>query len=166
VAALVSAALVLAHPAIGGPVLAVVLLGAVMRLLHERRLSSTLERLSSVSPEEFERAVARVLAGAGWADVSVTGQAGDNGCDVRATDTRGRTVVVQCKRRAPGSDVGSQVVQLVIGAVVIHDADRAMVVTTAGYTAAARRLAAEHGVELVDGTALVRMAQRSRALTT
>ncbi|AXV10244.1 hypothetical protein DVS28_b0504 (plasmid) [Euzebya pacifica] len=68
-------------------------------------------------------------------------------------------MVVQAKRYAASNKVGSQDVQVLIGSQRIHGAERAMIVTTSGYTAAAVELADEFGdVDLIDGRALGRMA--------
>ncbi|WP_245973678.1 restriction endonuclease [Euzebya pacifica] len=123
------------------------------------RWARTGQGLYRLTPTEFEEAVADILRCNGWKDVKVQGGAGDRGADVIGTDPDGRRVVVQAKRYAASNKVGSQDVQVLIGSQRIHGAERAMIVTTSGYTAAAVELADEFGdVDLIDGRALGRMA--------
>jgi restriction system protein len=116
----------------------------------------TLEGLLALTPREFEDEVAGLLESLGFREVTVSGAAGDLQADIVATDPDGLATVVQCKRYAPGRSVGSPVVQSFVGmARLQHGCDRALLVTTATFTAPAQRLADEHDVELVDGPALV-----------
>lgn len=138
--------------------MAVMLLWAIGRR-RRGRWSRTGRDLYRLSPAEFEEAVASILRRNGWKDVKVQGGSGDLGADVIGTDPDGRRVVVQAKRYAASNKVGSQEVQVLIGSQRIHRADRAMIVTTSGYTAAAVELAGEFGdVDLIDGQALGRLA--------
>jgi len=75
------------------------------------------------------------------------------------TDPDGLLVIVQCKRYDPSRAVGSPEVQQFIGMGNVHHGAESMVyVTTSDYTAKARLLAAEHGIALVTGQDLVRLA--------
>ena len=113
------------------------------------------------SGTEFEWQVADLLADLNYRRVEHVGGPGDGGVDIIAEDNRGRTFLVQCKRFAPGKKVGSADVQKLIGAVVHHDADGGIFVTTASFTAAAIDLAKSGRVpiELLDGRDLIRLSR-------
>lgn len=114
-----------------------------------------------LTPTEFEQCVASVLIANGWQQVRVIGGPGDLSADILGTDPNGMTFTVQCKRYDTRQPVGSQVVQTTLGmASLQHRTDRAMIVTTSTFTKPALELARRHGVQLIDGSELVRMAQR------
>jgi len=125
------------------------------RQLARRR---SLAELIVLTPAEFERAVGDLLHDCGYRNIAHVGQAGDLAADITAIDSNSRSVVVQCKRLAPGTKIGSPVLQTFIGmAFVHHRADRAIFVTTAAFTKPAVDLASNHPVELWDGTRLSRL---------
>lgn len=142
--------------------------GLVLALLVRRRRSGvarmrirTLGDLLSLTPSEFEEAVAGVLAGTGYRKVQLVGKAGDLGVDIACFDRRGSPVVVQCKRHAPGIAVGSGEVQRFLGSMTHAGAQRGVLVTTSRFTAPAAALADEHEIELIDGEALVELVRRA-----
>ena len=156
-----------ANPAVGraftGVAAVGLALGATYRLLRtagSRRRLRTLGDLLSLSPADFEEAVAGLLARS-YRHVRVVGGAADLGIDIACIDRRSRTVVVQCKRHAPGISVGSGDVQRFLGSLTHCRADRGILVTTSRFTQPARELAEEHPIELIDGEALVQMARRN-----
>lgn len=109
----------------------------------------------ALSPSEFEDAVAALCRRDGCRDVLAVGGAGDLAADVLATLPDGRRVLVQCKRYAAGSRVGSGDVQKVGGTYsLVHRADLAIVVTTSAFTAAAENYARTAGILLVNGQQL------------
>ena len=90
------------------------------------------------------------LKAAGWR-AHPTPASGDQGADIVAT--RGRTrLVVQCKRY--GKPVGNAAVQEAAAARRYWEAQAAAVVSNAGFTPAARKLAAATGVVLLHHDAL------------
>lgn len=94
-----------------------------------------------LSPTDFELAVRDVLLETGYRSLDHSGGAGDLAADLAGTDSRGRSVVVQCKRFRPGSSVGSKDMQMFIGMVTIHHrAEHGVFVTTSTFTSAAREL--------------------------
>lgn len=142
--------------------------GLGLSLLAGRRRSrfararlGTLGDLLSHTPPEFEEAVAGVLARTGYRKVRVVGRAADLGVDISCFDRRGRPVVVQCKRHAPGIAVGSGEVQRFLGSITHAGADRGILVTTSRFSAPAVELAQQHRIELVDGATLVEMVLRA-----
>ncbi|GJE58192.1 restriction endonuclease [Methylobacterium trifolii] len=100
------------------------------------------------APEDgigYERFCAGRLAQGGWR-THATPASGDQGADIVAT--RGRTrLVVQCKRL--GRPVGNAAVQEAAAARRYWSGDVAAVVSNAGFTSAARKLAAATGVLLL-----------------
>lgn len=126
------------------------------------RRTRTLGDLLSLAPAEFERAVAAILARSSYRRVRVVGRAADLGIDITCADGRGRLVVVQCKRHAPGIAVGSGDVQRFLGSMTHAGATRGILVTTSRFSAPAEELAGQHGIELVDGEGLVRALRRTR----
>lgn len=93
----------------------------------------------------YERFCAERLRAAGW-NARPTKASGDQGADVVA-ERDGIRLVVQCKRY--GKPVGNAAVQEVAAAARYWGADRAAVVSNAGFTAAARKLAGATGVLLL-----------------
>ncbi len=120
----------------------------------------TLGDLLSLTPPEFEQAVAGVLARSSYRKVRVVGRAADLGVDIACFDRKGRPVVVQCKRHAPGIAVGSGEVQRFLGSIMHAGADRGILVTTSRFSAPAIDLAEQHAIELIDGEDLVEMVRR------
>ncbi len=93
----------------------------------------------------YERYCAARLAQAGWR-AHPTKASGDQGADVVA-ERDGTRLVLQCKRYA--KPVGNGAVQEAVAARGYWNADLAAVVTNAGFTPAARRLAGATGVHLL-----------------
>jgi restriction system protein len=94
---------------------------------------------------DYERFCAERLARAGWR-THRTPPSGDQGADVLA-ERDGIRLVVQCKRL--GRPVGNAAVQEAAAALPYWSGDRAAVVSNAGFTPAARRLASATGVLLL-----------------
>lgn len=112
----------------------------------------------AMSPLEYEQLCTRVLLAIGYTEVRRSGGAGDLNADIVATDSLGRSAVVQCKRYAPGSSVGTPALQTFIGMVHVHHrADRGIFMTTAQYSQPAIEFAREHGIVLIDGAFLVKL---------
>jgi len=103
-------------------------------------------------PAAFERFVAEALVRAGW-QARVTGASGDQGTDVVAIKD-GLSVGLQCKLH--GQPVGNAAVQAALAGARFHGLAVAAVVTNAGYTRAARDLAAATGVVLLHVADLAR----------
>ena len=114
------------------------------------------------TPEDgvaYERYCAELLGEAGW-DARPTGASGDQGCDVIA-EKAGVRLVVQCKRYA--RPVGNAAVQEVAAAALHWSGDMAAVVSNAGFTPAARKLAGTTGVLLLHHDDLSGLAPARRA---
>lgn len=113
--------------------------------------------LHALTPAQFEAALGELLQNGGCTRVRVVGGSGDQGADVIGCTPDGRRLVVQAKRYAPGRAVGAPDVQRFGGTCfVVHAADIAVVITTAGrFTEAARSYARTAGIRLMDGGQLV-----------
>lgn len=110
----------------------------------------------------YEAFCAARLARAGWR-THATPASGDQGADIVAEQGATR-LVVQCKRY--GRPVGNAAVQEAAAAARYWSGDVAAVVSNAGFTPAARKLAAATGVRLLhhDDLADLRPARGSRAV--
>lgn len=100
----------------------------------------------NMTPSQYESYVASAFSQQGYTKVQVIGGTGDFGADVLCEDGDGKKVCIQCKKYA--KPVGVAAVQEIIGAKGFYGCQRAMVVTTVGFTPAAQQLAAKNGVEL------------------
>ena len=125
--------------------------------------NKVLDRLHLLSPAGFERLSQRILREAGFSQVIVTGKNGDGGIDgygtLQLNPLVSFKVLFQCKRNAKPNSVGSSVVRDFRGAMAGR-ADKGIIITTATFTAEARREASREGVspiELIDGEKLVDM---------
>lgn len=120
-----------------------------------------LHQLTSLSATEFEELVGRFYSAQGYS-TQVTRQSADRGIDVIARGG-GEMLAIQAKRYTGSNRVGRPAVQKIVGAATQAGADRAVVVTTSGFTNAATTAAREFGrqVELIDGDALVKLLTNS-----
>jgi restriction endonuclease Mrr len=110
----------------------------------------------SLTPGQFEDLTVGLLASIGYQSVRRTGGSGDLGADIVCRDQQGRSTIVQCKRYAPGSTIGTPVIQTFIGMMQVHHrADRGVFVTTVGFSQPAVDLARQHGIALIDGGSLL-----------
>jgi restriction system protein len=125
------------------------------------RASAGIDQLHGLSPHEFEAYVRDLLSMLGYRDLRLSGGAGDLGVDIWGRTPEGRTAAIQCKRYAPGKNIGSPMIQTFIGMQKIHHgADVGLFVTTSGFTLDAMKLAQTHGIQLIDGPALLQLQRR------
>lgn len=103
--------------------------------------------VSEMDGYQFEEYVARQLVKAGYTNVNVTQKSGDYGADILAR-CNGKKVCVQCKKYK--NTVGIEAVQQVIGAMAYYKCETGIVISTVGYTEAARKLAAAGKVVLME----------------
>ena len=160
------------RPAMGrsrNPSQAIVSGEAVRRALHESSTSAgwepTLSRtvhtprigdVLALPPGQFEDMTGALVSSLGYTEVRRSGGSGDFGVDLYGRDPQGRTTIVQCKRYAPGSTIGTPVVQTFIGMMTVHHrAERGVIVSTVSFTQPAVDLARHPGIALIDGNSLV-----------
>lgn len=132
-------------------------------LKEQQRLrdAQSIGNLLALTPREFELTVGSLLRARGYRDVRHTGGAGDLGADLVARTPQGELVVVQCKRYAPGNNIGSPEIQTFIGMVAVHHrAERGIFVTTSSFTSQALALGKQHEIGMVDGQELASMFQQ------
>ncbi|MFK0140695.1 restriction endonuclease [Streptomyces murinus] len=119
-------------------------------------------RYHSMNPTQFEHAIAALCERDGCHGVRVVGGAGDLGADVIAITPDGRRIVIQCKRYAPRTKVGSPDLQRFGGTCYsVHRAQIPVVVTTSTYTQPAVSYGVRQGIRLVDSSALTKWATRT-----
>ncbi len=159
-----SVPVIAAHPTNPLPYVLLVVFGfLLLRFLvraakGQQLRARTLGEMLGMTPTQFEQATATLLRDLGYRNVRRVGGSGDLCADIQCQDTEGRSVVVQCKRYAPGNRVGSPAIQTFIGMVTVHHrAERGIYVTTSDYTDPARALARRHGFDLLDGNDLARL---------
>src|ERR1700722_1754360 len=70
-------------------------------------LSGDLEAILALSPTEFEYTMAAILRMLRMTDIKRVSGRGHLGVAITARDDSGRTVLVQCKRRARNKKIGS-----------------------------------------------------------
>jgi restriction system protein len=114
-----------------------------------------LQVLLKMEPAAFERLCQRLLREAGFIEVEVTGRSGDGGIDGHGTMRLGGLisfhVLFQSKRHR--GNLGPDTVRDFRGA-MIGRADKGLIITTGGFTGAARRESIRDGappIDLIDG---------------
>ena len=126
-------------------------------------LSSDLALIMTLSPTEFEFAMATILRMLGMTGIQRVGGGGHHGVDILARDVSGGTILVQCKRRKKTKKVGSPEIRKLVGAAYLHHrTDLKMFVTTSDYTQHARALAQLHDIQLVNGSEIEEIGRRKR----
>lgn len=126
---------------------------------HNAKVRKALhERLTTMSPSDFESLVGQLLVAIGFEEVEVTPASGDGGIDVRGTlvvaDVIRTRMAVQVKRWK--HNVQAPVVQQVRGSLGTHD--QGLIITTSDFSSGARAEAARPNavpVALMSGEELV-----------
>jgi restriction system protein len=134
------------HPFItllGFPVAAPIMIWKAAVKARKKRAQKNIEDMTG---QEYERYVADKLLRRGFRKAEVTQASGDFGADIIATDAHGRKVCIQCKKYK--KNVGVKAVQEVIAASKYYGCDSGMVITTAQFTAAAKKMANQTDVKL------------------
>lgn len=113
--------------------------------------------LLAMTPQQFEAAVARVLARLGYS-TELTKATGDGGIDIWAHSFKpilGGRIIVQCKRYAPHVTVGEPVLRDLYGLLLSEGVNKGIIATTSTFTPAAVQFAGGKPLELIDGQMLV-----------
>lgn len=109
------------------------------------------DKLTEITPQEFQALVAELLAGFGW-EVNLTPSTHDGGYDilgiVRDVSGLESTWVVECKKYHLDRKVGVQVARSLLGVKMMLGASNGLLVTTSSFTQAARETAKD--IQLVD----------------
>jgi restriction system protein len=104
------------------------------------------DRLYAMTPRKFEQFIALLFQELGF-EVSLTPQTHDGGFDLLAENkVLGIPFqwLVECKRYAPGRNVSVQIVRSLLGVLSDQRASLALLITTSGFTRAARSLASRN----------------------
>jgi len=126
-------------------------------------LAGDLELILALSPTQFEYTMAAILRMLGMTKIQRVRGRGHLGVDITARDASGRTVLVQCKRRARTKKIGSPEIEKFVGmAHLHHHADLRLLITTSEYTDHARARAHLHDVQLMNGSDIEDLARRKR----
>ncbi|MFS0724898.1 restriction endonuclease [Paenibacillus sp. 1P07SE] len=110
----------------------------------------TLRDIDEMEGADFERYLYRFLSELGYEDVIRTQESKDFGADLVFTCREGYRHVLQAKRYQPRSRVGLTAVQEIYASMRYYEADRAIVLASAPYTASCAILAGVNGVKLLD----------------
>lgn len=151
-------------------------IGADMAKEAESSIQSAVARmntlLDNLSPLEFEQFVAEVLYKRGFKCL-LTPATGDNGVDVFAVlyhaddSDPGDVTIVQCKRTE--NIVGVDLVRELAGAKLLHNSEKALLVTTSHFSRGAHKLVKDpmyFGIELADLYALREWWLKAQGYTT
>ena len=146
------------------PLVALLLLmplpGALWRAWRERRLVRRLrgiDALRAMNWREFEILMRWVFESQGFRAERVGGDGADGGVDIILR--RGRQVVlVQCKQWKT-RQVAVGVVRELLGVIALEGADAGIVVTCGVFTKDARAFAQRANITLIDGMAVLRLAE-------
>lgn len=132
---------------------ALLLVWAIAVYVRRRREREILaSELQTLSGDQFEQRVELLLGDLGWTQLQRRGGRGDRGVDL-VGQYNGQRYVVQCKRYS--NKVAPSHVRDLVGAMHIQKADRALLVTTSGFTAQGYEEArGSDKVELWDGREL------------
>ncbi len=112
-------------------------------------------QLDTLTPEGFEEFVAELFDALGF-QVEVVGGSGDEGADLLVA-RGGLRGVVQCKYSKGRGVIGSPELQKFLGTIHHTRSHKGFFVTTRAFSLAAERFAADHPIELVDGSRLVEL---------
>lgn len=119
-------------------------------------------KLDIMNGHDFEYMCADLLRSGNFRRVEVTPGSNDYGADIIAEDQFGNRWAIQCKRYL--KNCTNSPVQEVVGSKAHYRANKAAVITTAGYTKGAKRLAKDNEVVLIDRKGLEKM-MRGREIT-
>lgn len=126
--------------------------------LQAQRADQKLAQLSALTPQGFEEFVGELFEALGY-EVEQVGGAGDEGVDLRVA-RGGLRGVVQCKYHKQAV-VGSPQLQKFLGTVHHTRSHKGFYVTTSTFSLAAEKFAADHPIELIDGTRLVELVRQA-----
>jgi HJR/Mrr/RecB family endonuclease len=141
----------------------------------QHSLTEIRERLSLLSPQQFEELVAEQFRKHFDLEVTLTSKTRDGGVDIIALggkDGRDHPILIQCKRYSPRKQVGVEVVRSLFGTMALHGVNRGIVVTTSHFTKQAtdearrvREMCRDRWtLDLIDSDALVNWLAHSPAL--
>jgi len=128
-----------------------------------KTLTTDNSNLMELSGVQFEHAMVELFEAMGFR-ADMTKATGDGGIDIEVRLDQpiiGGLYIVQCKRFAPESLVGSPTVREFYGALTAHrKAIKGILITTSGFTSQALEFAENLPIELIDGKHLQQLLSR------
>ena len=107
------------------------------------------------TPTDFEKLCAAVFRNLGYT-AEVTQATNDGGYDIKMQKD-GLSYLVECKCYARSNHVGRPLIQKLVGANAVEEADELIFITTSSFTPGAMAYASDCNVHLVDGTLFLRL---------
>ncbi len=123
-------------------------------------LNSIKSSLQKLSPEKFEKLIAKLFKSLGYGYTEHVGKSHDGGIDIiaeRFYESKREKIIIQCKRYK--NNVGVKTAREIIGSMQnISNCKRAYLVTTSGYSLECKKYAASMGdqLKLYDGDRIAR----------
>jgi len=124
------------------------------------------EEMNSMTGEQFEYFVARLLSCKGFQNVELVGRAGDKGVDIVAEMNGINKYAIQCKKRASGR-IDRSAVSDAVGGIDVYGCNAAMVVTNSEFREGAIETADAQlrPCQLADGAKLLQWIEELPAQT-
>jgi HJR/Mrr/RecB family endonuclease len=122
--------------------------------LTSKSITISNNNFSKLSGSDFEKLLDRLYKSMGYS-VQLNGKTGDQGCDLIAMKDQER-IVIQAKCYN-NWNVGNSAIQEVAAAKSHYDCNKAIVITTSGFTSEAMALAKTNNVELISKHLLQKM---------
>lgn len=123
---------------------------AIYQVKHNAKSVQDIIDAYASKPTMFEEFCASYFRDRGF-DVTVTPPTTDGGYDLILTDPDTNTkIIAECKCYAISNKIGRPMIQKLVGANGLIEADYALFITTSGYTKQAREYAEEMNVRLID----------------
>lgn len=126
--------------------------------VRRRSFDKKVEQLMELSPRDFEIYVADLFMALGYEKVELTPATNDKGVDV-LIEHQGQRIAIQCKKYK--GLIGSPMIQTFIGAMRHAESQKGFFVTTSVFSIEAEKMAAQHPIELIDGTRLAELIQKA-----
>ena len=132
---------------------------------EEQRQERQLNKIRKMDPFAFERLCKKLFKAVGYEDAVETKRTGDHGIDGFGFFAFGLVrfkVVFQSKRYQKGSNISSDRIQALHGAMVQDKAEKAVFITTSDFTKRGREAAHELGIECINGEELIELLKKHR----
>ena len=132
---------------------------------EEQEQERQLNKIRTMDPFAFERLFKRLFKAVGYEDGIETKPTGDSGIDGFGFFAFGLVrfkVVFQSKRYKKGSNISSDKIQELHGAMARHNAEKAVFITTSDFTRSGIEAARELGIECINGEKLIELLKKHR----
>lgn len=118
-----------------------------------------IDNLLKLSPREFEELIKALLIKMQF-KASTTKISGDGGIDIIALNEQpivGGRYVIQCKRYAPGNNVGEPIVRELYGVMMHENANKGILISTSEFTKQAISFSQNKAIELINGNNIINL---------